>query len=111
MNVSDTMLTLARRAKAAARSLATLSAEDRNQCLHAMANALEAKKDAIKGANSRDMEASVGYGLTAAMQDRLRLDEKRIASMARGLREVAALPDPLGRVLDERTRPNGLRLR
>jgi glutamate-5-semialdehyde dehydrogenase len=57
------------------------------------------------------MKASAGYGLSAAMQDRLRLDEKRIASMAKGLREVAALPDPVGRVLDERTRPNGLKLR
>jgi glutamate-5-semialdehyde dehydrogenase len=57
------------------------------------------------------MEASVACGLSAAMQDRLRLDEKRIASMAKGLREVAALPDPVGRTLDERVRPNGLRLK
>src|SRR4026209_338934 len=49
--------------------------------------------------------------LSAAMLDRLRLDDKRIAEMAKGLREVAALPDPVGRVLDERTRPNGLRLK
>jgi glutamate-5-semialdehyde dehydrogenase len=76
-----------------------------------MADALEARKDLIKTANAKDMEASVGYGLTAAMQDRLRLDEKRIASMGKGLREVAALPDPVGRVLDERVRPNGLKLR
>src|SRR4029077_3179447 len=48
---------------------------------------------------------------SSAMLDRLKLDEKRIAGMARGLREVAALPDPVGRVLDERVRPNGLRLR
>lgn len=111
MNVSETVLTLARQAKAASRALATLTAHERNRCLLAMAEALEDKKDAIKAANARDMEASVGYGLSAAMQDRLRLDEKRIASMARGLREVAELPDPLGRVLDERVRPNGLRLR
>src|SRR5204863_9962565 len=50
-------------------------------------------------------------GLTSAMLDRLKLDDKRIAGMAKGLREVAALPDPVGRVLDERVRPNGLRLR
>lgn len=111
MNVSETVLILARQAKASSRALAILSTHDRNRCLLAMADALEAHKDAIKAANSKDMDASAGYGLSAAMQDRLRLDEKRIAAMARGLREVAALPDPLGRVLDERVRPNGLKLR
>lgn len=111
MNVTETVLTLARQAKTASRALATLSTHDRNKCLHAMAEALEKEKDAIKAANSLDMNASVGYGLTAAMQDRLRLDEKRIDAMARGIREVAALPDPVGRVLDERVRPNGLKLR
>jgi glutamate-5-semialdehyde dehydrogenase len=111
MNVSETVLSLAKQAKAASRALATLSTHDRNKCLLAMAEAIESRKDEIKAANSKDMEASVGYGLSAAMQDRLRLDEKRIAGMAKGLREVAALPDPLGRVLDERVRPNGLKLR
>src|SRR5690606_32098011 len=80
------------------------------RCLLAMADALEAARDTIREANAKDMEASVGYGLTAAMQDRLRLDEKRIASMAKGLREVAALPDPVGRLIEERVRPNGLKL-
>ncbi len=111
MNVSETMLNLGRQAKLASRALAGLSTHDRNKCLVAMADAIEAQKDQIKAANSRDMLASADYGLSAAMQDRLRLDEKRIASMTQGLREVAALPDPLGRVLDERTRPNGLKLR
>ncbi len=111
MNVSEIVLKLAQQAKAASRALAILSTHDRNKCLLAMADALEAQKDTIKAANAKDMEASVGYGLTAAMQDRLRLDEKRIGAMAKGLREVAALPDPLGRVLDERVRPNGLKLR
>jgi glutamate-5-semialdehyde dehydrogenase len=109
--MNETVLELARRAKAASRPLAALSTDEKNKCLLAMAAALEAQKDAIKAANEKDMQASVGYGLTAAMQDRLRLDEKRIASMAKGLREVAALPDPVGRVLDERVRPNGLKLR
>src|SRR5204863_2195028 len=59
----------------------------------------------------RDMTAGAAASLAAAMLDRLRLDDKRIAGMANGLREVAALADPVGRVLDERTRPNGLRLR
>src|SRR5207253_11227625 len=58
-----------------------------------------------------DMETAAQMGLSTAMLDRLKLDDKRIASMAKGLREVAGLPDPLGRVLDERVRPNGLKLR
>ena len=56
------------------------------------------------------MEAAAKSGLTSAMLDRLKLDDKRIAGMAKGLREVAALPDPVGRILDERVRPNGLKL-
>jgi glutamate-5-semialdehyde dehydrogenase len=111
MNVAEIVLELAKNAKAASRALATLSTAEKNRCLTAMAEALDQQKDAIKTANARDMAASAGYGLTAAMQDRLRLDEKRIAGMARGLREVAALPDPVGRLLDERVRPNGLILR
>jgi glutamate-5-semialdehyde dehydrogenase len=111
MNVAETVLLLAKQAKAASRALALLSTEEKNRCLLAMADAIESRRDAIKAANAKDMEASVGYGLSAAMQDRLKLDEKRIASMAKGLREVAALPDPVGKVLDERVRPNGLKLR
>jgi glutamate-5-semialdehyde dehydrogenase len=110
MNVSDTVRELARQAKIASRALATLGTDAKNRSLQAMAAALLDQKDLVKEANEKDMAASSGYGLSAAMQDRLRLDEKRISSMARGLREVAALPDPVGRVLDERTRPNGLKL-
>src|ERR1019366_5472217 len=83
----------------------------KNACLLAMAGALEQNEAAIKEANARDMEVGASMGLSAAMLDRLRLDDKRIAGMAKGLREVAALPDPVGRVLDERIRPNGLELR
>src|SRR5437879_4254380 len=75
-----------------------------------MANALEQNSAAIKSANAVDMEAGAKMGLSSAMLDRLKLDDKRIAGMAKGLREVAALPDPVGKVLDERVRPNGLRL-
>jgi glutamate-5-semialdehyde dehydrogenase len=110
MNVSDTVRELARQAKIASRALATLGTDAKNRSLQAMAAALLDQKNLIKEANEKDMAASSGYGLSAAMQDRLRLDEKRISSMARGVREVAALPDPVGRVLDERTRPNGLKL-
>ena len=111
MSVSEIVLDLGKRARAASRGLALLSTDEKNRCLIAMAEALEAQKDAIKAANEKDMAAAPGYGLSAAMMDRLKLDEKRIASMAKGLREVAALPDPVGRMLDERVRPNGLKLR
>ena len=76
-----------------------------------MAAALEQNAASIKDANALDMEVGAKMGLTSAMLDRLKLDDKRIAAMAKGLREVAALPDPVGRVLDERVRPNGLKLR
>ncbi|HVV70133.1 MAG TPA: glutamate-5-semialdehyde dehydrogenase, partial [Verrucomicrobiae bacterium] len=78
--------------------------------LLAMADGLERGAPALKQANALDMEAGARAGLSSAMLDRLRLDDKRIAAMAKGLREVAALPDPVGRILDERVRPNGLRL-
>src|SRR5262245_54192078 len=102
---------LARKAKSASRQLAKLSTADKNACLFAMATALESEARSIKTANALDMEAGAQSGLSAAMLDRLKLDDERIAGMAKGLREVAALPDPVGRVLDERVRPNGLKLR
>jgi glutamate-5-semialdehyde dehydrogenase len=76
-----------------------------------MADALHESAAAIKAANALDVARAAKAGLASAMLDRLALDDKRIAAMAKGLREVAALPDPVGRVLDERVRPNGLRLR
>jgi glutamate-5-semialdehyde dehydrogenase len=105
------MTLLAKQAKAASRELSKLTTAEKNACLLAMAEALGPGAACIKEANARDLEAGAGMGLSAAMLDRLRLDDGRIASMARGLREVAALPDPVGRVLDERVRPNGLQLR
>jgi len=110
MDLKEQMTQLGRQAKAASRQLARLSTDQKNGCLLAMAAALEQGREAIREANTSDMEAAAQSGLSNAMLDRLKLDDKRIASMARGLREVAALPDPVGRVLDDRTRPNGLRL-
>jgi len=105
------MAQLAKQAKAASRELAKLTTADKNACLLAMAGALEQDAASIAAANARDLEAGAKLGLSAAMLDRLRLDDQRIGAMARGLREVAALPDPVGRVLAERVRPNGLKLR
>ena len=110
MNLSEQMTQLARNAKAASRELAKLTTAEKNACLLAMATALEQNAAAIKSANSLDMEFGASHGLSAAMLDRLQLDEKRISGMAKGLREVAALADPVGKILDERVRPNGLKL-
>src|SRR5262249_12392959 len=104
------MSQLGRQAKDASRQLAKLSTGDKNQCLLAMAQDLEQSAATIIAANALDMKIGAEMGLSSAMLDRLKLDEKRITAMAKGLREVAALPDPVGRVLDDRTRPNGLRL-
>ena len=111
MTLTEQMTLLGRQARAASRDLARLTTAQKNDCLLAMADALEKNAAAIKAANDLDMTASAAAGLSSAMLDRLKLDDKRIAGMARGLREVAALPDPVGRLLDERLRPNGLKLR
>jgi glutamate-5-semialdehyde dehydrogenase len=110
MTLSEQMIELGARAKTAARQLAKLTTDEKNRCLLAMADAIEREAARIKEANAKDMQLGAASGLSAAMLDRLKLDDKRIHSMAKGLREVAALPDPVGRILDERIRPNGLKL-
>ena len=110
MNLTEQMTQLAKQAKAASRELAKLTTAEKNACLLAMATALEQNADAIKQANALDMEFGAKNNLSAAMLDRLKLDDKRISAMANGLREVVALPDPIGKILDERVRPNGLKL-
>ena len=104
------MTQLAKQARAASRELARLTTGEKNACLLAMATALEQNAAALKLANAQDLDAATRSGLASAMLDRLKLDDKRIAAMAKGLREVAALPDPVGKILDDRVRPNGLRL-
>lgn len=110
MKLTEQMTDLAQKAKVASRELAKLSTREKNACLEAMAAALERHAPEIQAANQQDLQAGASQGLSRAMLDRLELDEKRINAMAKGLREVAALPDPVGKVLDERVRPNGLRL-
>lgn len=111
MTLSEQMAEIAARAKTASRELAKLTTQEKNECLLAMADAIEREAEQIKAANDRDMELGAAAGLSSAMLDRLKLNDKRIAAMANGLREVAALPDPVGRILDERVRPNGLILK
>ena len=101
---------MGRRARAAARALALCSADVKNAALQAMADALEASTDGILAANAKDIEAAPGYGLNAAAIDRLRLTPERITAMAKGVREVADLPDPTGGVIREWTRPNGMKI-
>ncbi len=95
------------RAQAASRHLAGTSDAERNAALHAAAAALRTQSPAILAANALDVSAHQG---TAAMRDRLALTPERVAAMARGLEEIAALPDPLARILADWTRPNGLRI-
>ncbi|HWW15467.1 MAG TPA: glutamate-5-semialdehyde dehydrogenase [Candidatus Dormibacteraeota bacterium] len=96
------------RAREAAGKLALLSTDEKNALLLAIADAIEAQTLTILAANREDMESS---GLEGAMRDRLLLTEARIKGMAQGVRDVAALADPIGETLAEWTRPNGLRIR
>ncbi len=104
--MSDIQIIL-QNAKAAARTAATLSTEQKNKILLQMADALETNADEILKANAIDLASAQGV-LPTVMLDRLRLDFKRICAMAQGIREVAALPDPVGNVLEQNTLPNGL---
>ena len=98
-------------ARAAARELAILSSAKKNEALLAMADQLLAQNEAILAANALDLEAGRKNGLSEAMLDRLKLDSKRLASMAEGIRTAASLPDPVGRILKEWTKENGLSFR
>lgn len=106
----DNIAAMARRAREAARGMAKASAEQKNQALMNVAAGLEAGKADILAANAQDLAGAKAAGVTGAMLDRLTLNDKRIAEMAAGLREITALPDPVGEVLDESVRPNGLRV-
>ncbi len=97
-------------AKAAKPQVMLLTTQQKNGALQAMADALLAQKEAILSANAQDMEAAKG-SISSVMLDRLKLTGERIAAMAEGIRQVAALPDPVGRVLQEHTRTDGLQIR
>ena len=97
-------------AKDASRQIGLLSDERKRNALLAIAGAIESAAPAIVAANGEDLERGRATGLSAGLLDRLQLDEPRVASLAAAVREVADLPDPVGRVLDERVLPNGVRL-
>ncbi|MGE5533466.1 MAG: glutamate-5-semialdehyde dehydrogenase [Bacillota bacterium] len=96
------------KAKAAAFEMAKLSADAKNTALCRMANSLEANSEKILAANRIDVEAAKAKGVKAALLDRLALDQKKVQTMAKELREVSALPDPIGSILSTWIRPNGL---
>jgi len=107
-DVRAAMRAIGLKARAAARELANAPAEKKNRALHAAARLLRERAAAILAANARDLADAKAKHLSAALIDRLALDSRRVEAIARGLEEVADLPDPVGRVLTTFTRPNGL---
>lgn len=103
------MIEMLTAAKAAKTQVGTLTTEQKNNALLCMAEALLAQKEAILEANEQDMLRAKGT-VSDVMLDRLQLTEERLEAMARGIRDVAALPDPVGRVLEENTREDGLQI-
>jgi glutamate-5-semialdehyde dehydrogenase len=96
------------KAKAAATEMTKLNSEQKNVALCKMATSIEANAQKILDANKKDVEAAKAKGLKASLLDRLALDQKKIQNMAKEIREVAALDDPIGTILSTWTRPNGL---
>ena len=105
-----TMETLGARAKSAARPLQTATTETKNQALLKIADALLENCAYILSENEKDLEAGRKNGMAPSLLDRLALSEARVAGMAKGVSDVAKLPDPVGAVLSETTRPNGLKI-
>ncbi len=108
--VPEAVVDLGRRAKVASRVLATASTASKNEALAAAAALIEVRRDEILAANAVDLAAAEAAGLDATPLDRLRLTDARIASMAKGLRDIVGLPDPVGEVVDGWRRPNGLEI-
>jgi len=108
--ITETIHQMGRQARTAAYQLAQLPSEDKNGILRAMATSIRASVPALLDANQLDLAVGAEKGLSAAMLDRLRLDDSRIESMAAGIDQVATLPDPVGQVMDQWTRPNGIEI-
>jgi glutamate-5-semialdehyde dehydrogenase len=108
MSLHEDMLQMGDRAVAAARALALLSTRKKNAILEAMAVELDAQRAVLQQANAADLEAARKAGLSGAMLDRLQLTDARLDAMIKGIRDVAALKDPVGQVISRWMRPNGL---
>jgi glutamate-5-semialdehyde dehydrogenase len=111
MNVQEKIQTMGKRAVGAARALARLSSQQKKGVLGAMATEINARRGEIMSANALDMEQGRKQGLSSALLDRLLLTDGRIDSMIKGIMEVADLRDPVGEVIEEKMRPNGLLIR
>ena len=111
MDLKRQMHLLAEHSRDAARALARLDTDAKNALLREMAEGIENSAERIQTANTKDIQAGRQAGLSSAMLDRLTLTGKRISEMAMGVRQVADLPDPVGKTISEWTRPNGIRIR
>jgi glutamate-5-semialdehyde dehydrogenase len=108
MSIHDQVIEIAKNARSAANRLATMPSEIKNRALREMANRLINEKELLIAENEKDLAYARQKGLSSALIDRLTLDEKTVGAMAGGLREVAALPDPVGNITSMWRRPNGL---
>lgn len=111
LDTQTAVLDVARRAREASRSLATATRATKDEALRALADALVAATDRVLAANAEDLERGRANGMSPGLLDRLELTPARVAAIADALRELAALPDPVGEVVRGSTLPNGLRLR
>lgn len=111
MNLHETLLNLGQQAKTASYQLALLTSAQKNAGLQSIANAMLQQQPAILAANNEDLTAAKKAGLSAALTDRLTLNSERIASIAYSIEKIGELPDPIGHLLSEQIRPNGLKIR
>jgi glutamate-5-semialdehyde dehydrogenase len=108
MGIHEIMIEMGQKAKEAERVLSVATTEEKNKALQCIADAIIAGTDEIIEANTIDIENGKNNGMSVSLQDRLKLDADRIKGLAKGVTDVAALDDPVGRILSETTRPNGL---
>ena len=110
MDIQSYIVSVGRAARAAARELARVESRAKDRALISIAEAIEGNARQVLEANARDVEAARANGLDAAMVDRLTLNDKRVAAMADGLRQIAQLPDPVGEITNLRYRPTGIQV-
>ena len=109
-SIREEAIRLGKQAKAASRKLAPLSSEEKNRALRLIAEQLESRSDYLIEENQKDLTAAKQAGISEAMLDRIALNPSRVHGMAKGLRDVAALPDPVGEIVKMWRRPNGLQV-
>ncbi|WP_229487906.1 glutamate-5-semialdehyde dehydrogenase [Pseudoduganella lutea] len=109
-DVKEYMEALGQRARAASRAMARADSATRNKALSLIADAIEREAEALRAANQQDLEAARANGLAPAMVDRLTLSDKAIGTMVEGLRQIVALPDPVGEISNMKTRPTGIQV-